>query len=334
MKLGTLDTIGLTAFGTNFNTVKNGTHPVVDAFNYVLDETTRRQFEDPLSLECLFSFLPTAKNKKLDQQIGVLRNCIQSVVSDRIASLKSTPEEEEHEDLLKYMLAARREEGGQGQQITDEGLADNLLTLLFGGFDTTSIALTYTLYSVANDPGVELKALQEIERVLGAEGQPTWENLSDLPYCTAIINEALRLYPPAPLTVRTLEKDLQLTEDGPIIPKNTMMYIPIWWIHRSPLNWGNDANVFRPERHLEENKLQKSAGSFRLIAFSGGQRNCPGQRFAMMEALVMFTTLIRKLEFTVLKESRNVKSVSTGVVQKPKGGELWMHVKVRGVEVA
>ena len=331
LKLATLDIIGLTAFGYRFNTVKTGSHPVVDAFEWLLDETTRRQFKAPLSPEVMCTALPTANNRRFSKESRVLRSCIDGIVASRIAEGSAN----DHEDLLKYMLEARSEGQAEGvgadkkMSITDEALTDNLLTLLFGGFDTTSIALAYTLYSVAQHPDVEALALAEILRVVGPVRSMTYEHVGELKYCQAVITEALRLYPPAPLTVRTLEQPMRLTEGGPLLPEGTMMCLPLWWIHRSELNWGLDAALFRPERHLESTEGIKTKSSFRMIAFSGGQRNCPGQRFAMLEATVLFATLIRTATFTVAEESANLLPVSSGVVQKPKSGELWMHVKAR-----
>jgi len=332
LKMATLDAIGLTAFGYRFDTLKNGSHPVVSAFEYLLDETTRRQFEAPLSLEALWAGLPTASNRRLKREVAVLRACVDGIVAARAA--EGPARRDCHDDLLKHMLAAREAEGAGA--ISDEALGDNLLTLVFGGFDTTSIALTYVLYLVAQHPEVEAAALAEVERVLGDRRAIVHEDMGSLVYCAAVVTEALRLYPPAPLTVRTLEAPLEL-EGSPsgetkTLPAGTMVYLPIWWIHRDKRNWGADAEQFRPERHLKsgDEAQTKSASSFRMVAFSGGQRNCPGQRFAMTEATILFVTLLRGLSFSVAEESRGLAPVSTGVVQKPRGGELWMHVAPRG----
>lgn len=348
LKLATLDAIGLTAFGYRFDTVKAGSHPVVTAFNYLLDECTRRQFNAPLSPEALCYSLPTTSNRRFAEEARVLRSCVDGIVAARIA--EGPPTSGSHEDLLKYMLEARNEacedEIGAGDRssaaqkketvsLTDEALTDNLLTLLFGGFDTTSIALAYTLYSVAQHSEVEARLLAEILDVVGHTSRITYEHIANLKYCQAVITESLRLYPPAPLTVRSLEKPLRLTEDGPELPPGTLMYLPIWWIHRSEANWGSDASDFKPERHLEGiggsggGQASKSAGSFRMIAFSGGQRNCPGKRFAMLEATVLLATLLRAAKFSVAEESKDLRPISSGVVQKPQSGQLWMHVEAR-----
>jgi cytochrome P450 len=134
-----------------------------------------------------------------------------------------------------------------------------------------------------------------------------------------------------------------------------MVFLPIWWINRSTLNWGADAADFRPERHLGAEGAGgpaevtpsgvregaddgastggggggKSASGFRMLAFSGGQRNCVGQRFAMLEATVLFAILLRSCTFEIPADAPPVVPVSAGIVQKPKDG-IWMVVGARG----
>lgn len=333
MKLATLDAIGLTAFGFSFNTVRDGRNRVAEAFEFLLDEVTRRQTEGLFEPSSLIDWLPTEANKRWWAEVKVLRSTVDNLVRTRLQQTaeqqKGGGSAEVHEDLLKHMIDASREDG----QLTAQSLSDNLLTFMFGGFDTTSIALAYTFRLIATHPEVEAKALAEIKAVLGPADDPSYETLQQLPYCQAVLTEALRLYPPAPLTVRTLEEDLSLEGGRYRIPKGTIIYIPIWRVHRYPPNWGDDAEEFRPERHLApaggaEGGAGKSATSYRFVAFSGGQRNCIGQRFAMLEATVLFAIILRRCRFELPEGAPPLRSVSTGIVQKPEGG-CWVHVRPR-----
>ena len=85
--------------------------------------------------------------------------------------------------------------------------------------------------------------------MLPPSGEIDYATASTMTYCQAVLTEALRLYPPAPLTTRDLESDLDI--DGHLVPAGTMICLPVWWVHRSPMNWGDDADEFKPERHLE-----------------------------------------------------------------------------------
>jgi cytochrome P450 len=209
--------------------------------------------------------------------------------------------------------------------IETEALLDNLITLLFGGYDTTSITLCYLMYSMALHPEIEERAMKEINSILKAPDDiPTYDQLTkEFVYCTAIVEEVLRLYPPAPLTVRHLEKSVTLprsTESGKgssvVIPAGTMVYIPIWWIHRSELNFENPLK-FDPDRFMPDRKKQMKRYSF--IAFSGGSRDCVGRRFAMLELLALFVNVSRKVKFEAV-DGYILEPEKVGVVQRPRGG--------------
>lgn len=321
LKLATLDTIGLTAFGFEFNTVRDGAHPVAAAFEYLLDETTRRQFTSPLSPSALFTWLPTPANRRLWKEVKVIRSTIDAIVSARMQGTGN----HQHEDLLKYMAESK-----EASTLSPQAFADNLLTFLFGGFDTTSITLAYTTFLLAKHPHEQKECVDEVIKVVGKHGDITHDSVTSLKRCQAVLSEALRLYPPAPLTTRTLETELEL--DGHVLPAGTMCWVPIWWIQRSALNWGDDANDFRPARFLDDNRTDdgsepptsaakaSGASALRTLAFSGGQRNCVGQRFAMLEATIMLAILVRECEFKLPAGHPEPMAVSAGVVQKPKEG--------------
>jgi cytochrome P450 len=143
LKKMTLDIIGLTGFGFHFDTVSKGHHPCSDAFEYMNDELGRRSFEDIIDLSSIFYCLPTSANKRYMRESKLLRSTIDKVVANRI-SAKQVEGLNEHEDFLKYMIQANSE--ASASAIGSAALSDNLLTLLFAGFDTTSTALTYILY--------------------------------------------------------------------------------------------------------------------------------------------------------------------------------------------
>lgn len=251
VKCITLDVIGKTAFGFDFDCCAIlKPSPVADAFEYMNAECTRRQFDAALDPRSFFYSLPTASNKRYNAARKLIRGTINDLVASRAKQrLDRAFKEREHKDILKYFLDAHEEDGLAADK---ETLSDNLITLLFGGYDTSSITLAYSFYLIATHPKVEERALAEIDEVLGASGLPSYEDIkSRLPFCTAIINESLRLFPPAPLTVRTLQEPLDLRVDMSSsassaaqsreitalkLPAGTMLYIPIWWIHRDPRN--------------------------------------------------------------------------------------------------
>merc|ERR1711871_1071226 len=161
---------------------------------------------------------------------------------------------DDHRDMLYYLIDQR-----DSDKLKDDVFVDNLITLLFGGFDTTSIALAYCLFLLWLHPEHKEKCVAEAREVLGcarretrANGRrpgSTYDLVNKLEYNRAVFKEALRLYPPAPLTVRSTVKDSVI--GGVDVPEGTVLYIPIWWIHRSPLNW-RKPDEFHPERFLRQ----------------------------------------------------------------------------------
>jgi len=329
LKCITLDIIGISAFGYNFKGSETLiSSPVAEAFEYILEESTVRQFQKPLDPRSYFYALPTKENRKFNEASRIIRGTISNIIRLR----KEAPPgvSEQHHDLLKYFLDAHEEDGVAADT---EALIDNLMAMLFGGYDTSSITLTYAIYMMSQHHDIELKVRKEVMDVLGPKGNPTYEDLtSRLPYCTAVINEVLRLYPPAPVTTRTLveplkipvdlrtHKDLSKREDKTAyatLPVGTMMYIPIWWIHRSPDNF-SDPELFDPERFFDENR-SKQIHRFAHIPFSGGARDCVGRRFAMLELVGVFAMIMQNFSFEALP-GYVLQTEASGVVQKPKGG--------------
>eukprot|EP00291_Cryptomonas_curvata_P024561 CAMPEP_0172161122 /NCGR_PEP_ID=MMETSP1050-20130122/5947_1 /TAXON_ID=233186 /ORGANISM="Cryptomonas curvata, Strain CCAP979/52" /LENGTH=473 /DNA_ID=CAMNT_0012830979 /DNA_START=146 /DNA_END=1564 /DNA_ORIENTATION=+ len=285
MKCITLDVIGKSSFGYDFScsaTLKSS--PVAVAFEWMLEDSMIRQFKKTMDPRCWFYSYPSDANKKHAECAAIIRQTLADIISTRTA-MRSDKGGPQHKDILKYMLDAHEEEKVAADTDT---LVDNLITILFGGFDTSSITLTYALYMLTQHRDVEQRVVDEVASVLGKDGQPTYDILmNQLPYCTAVINEVLRLYPPAPVTVRTLEEPLDLQvctgRGGPAgdaggaertvtIPAGTMMYIPIWWIHRSPHNFPDNPDEFDPDRFYSPERAAK-IHRFAHVAFSGGPRD-------------------------------------------------------------
>ncbi|RHY10105.1 hypothetical protein DYB36_008553 [Aphanomyces astaci] len=203
--------------------------------------------------------------------------------------------------------AAHNEDASGG--VTPQSFADNLLTFLFAGYDTTSIALAYTLHLLAAHPQVQDKVVAEIQAVLGADTAPTCDTVSRLTFCAAVVTESVRLFPPSSSPCG--HSKLTCTWAGTTSPKG---------------NWGADAAAFRPERHLDE--IHGKDKAFRMMAFSAGPRNCVGMRFAMMEAVIVLAVVLRRCRFSLPTDAPPVRPVVAGLVQKPEHG-IWLHVQPR-----
>ncbi|EQC28152.1 hypothetical protein SDRG_14109 [Saprolegnia diclina VS20] len=294
LKLAALDTIGQCAFGYDFEALANGKNGVTSAFEFLLNEAKRRGFDDTLHPASVWYDLPTPANRRYKREARILRSTLEMIVVARMSDIATTKH-----DLLGSLLAAAADESSV---VTPATLADNLLTFLFAGFDTVATALAYAMHLLSTHP----------------------DSIGRLPYVYAVMTEALRLFPPGPGTSRTLEADLVL--DGHTIPAGTLVYLPIWEINRSRLNWGDDADAFRPERHVEGASDEIcSDRTFRMMSFSAGPRNCVGMRFAMLEAVVMLATMLRRCWLTRPSDAPPVTPKISGILQVPAHG-VWVRV--------
>jgi cytochrome P450 len=307
-KKATLDVIGLVGFGYDFKCLDTEADPpVAAAFQYLLEEVARRTYS-PNPVDRNYTY-PNERNKKNLEARTLLRGVIDNLVKKKRDEIKTLGAEKVHDDLLKYMITCCDED--EAKIIDNQILADNLVTMMFGGFDTTSITLSYTLGLLSQNPACKAKVFEEVDRVLNGK-LPDYDDVNKLVYCKMVIKECLRLFPPAPLTFRTAMEDIVV--GGCVIPKHTNIWLPIYWISRDEDNW-NDPNTFDPERFAEGKAIPSGA----WIPFSGGQRSCVGERMAMLEAVALLAIVAQKLDFD-LKPGYVLEPGFAGVVQNPKDG--------------
>lgn len=191
-------------------------------------------------------------------------------------------------DLLDLLLNATDPE--TGREMTTAELRDNLLTFIVAGHETTALTLSWALYLCSIDPQAQEKARAEAIDTLQGRAAAQ-DDLSALPYTTAIIEEALRLYPPAALVSRTAQKADTLC-GREVRPGDTVM-IPIYALHRNHQLW-EEPDEFRPERFTEEEGPER----FAYLPFGDGPRICIGQSFAMQEAVIILSTLLSRFRFS------------------------------------
>ena len=188
-------------------------------------------------------------------------------------------------DLLDLLLEGEDPETGRSMSTAE--LRDNLLTFIVAGHETTALTLAWAFYLCAFDQDVQDKARAEAQSVLQGR-TATAADLPNLPYCRMIIDEALRLYPPAALVSRTAQAPDTLA--GREVKKGDTVMIPIYALHRNALLW-DDPDAFRPERFAE--KPQRYA----YLPFGDGPRICIGASFALQEAVIILATLLAKRRF-------------------------------------
>lgn len=231
---------------------------------------------------------------------------------------------EDRGDLLSMLLNARDEEG-DGEQMSDEQVRDEVMTLFLAGHETTSNALTWTWYLLSQHPNVEAKLREELDTVLGGR-TPTVEDVPRLCYTEMILSESMRLYPPAWAIGRRVVKDCEI--GGYHIPADSLVLLSQYVTHRDARFFPEPAR-FDPERWTTE--ARESRPQFAYFPFGGGPRRCIGEGFAWMEGILLIATLAQHWRMRLVPDHR-VETLPV-ITLRPKYG-MQMTVKKRRQEVS
>lgn len=187
------------------------------------------------------------------------------------------------EDLLSMLLQARDTDGSG---MSEQQVRDEILTLIMAGHETTASALTFTWDLLSRRPEVEARLHAELDAVLGGR-PPVLADLQRLPYLDKILQETLRLHPPAfALLDRFPVEDVSLA--GVWVPKDSEVQVWPWLQHRDPRFW-EEPDRFDPERWNEDGTQRRHR--FAFYPFGGGTRLCIGVRFAQLEMALMVATI-------------------------------------------
>ena len=223
---------------------------------------------------------------------------------------------ERRDDLIDFMLAARDAETDRAMD--DDTLRNNLFSFIIAGHETTALALTWALYLLAHAPDIQERAAAEAKTALG-DAPATVEDLPKLPYLRQILDETLRLFPPAAMLGRQARADDVLA--GREIKAGDTVILPIYALHRHEMYWERplafDPDHFTPERVQARDR-------YLYLPFGAGPRVCIGMNFSLMEAMIILATLVAKFE-AAPKLSREPTPVLT-MTLRPKGG---MPLKLR-----
>jgi len=256
-------------------------------------------------------FLPTPQRHRLYKA----RDALYTIVDKLIAQRRARSRDREN-DLLTMLLEARDAETGCG--MNDQQLRDEVITLMVAGHETTSGALTWTLLLLSQHPEIEARLREEYTRVLGGRAA-TIEDLPQLTFGRMVLEESMRLYPPAWAFGRqALDKD---EIGGYRIAKGAFVLLFPAATHRHPDFW-EQPDVFDPERFAPERATGRHR--FAYIPFGGGPRVCIGNQFALTEAQLILATILPRYQFRLLPGA-NVTPEPL-ITLRPRGG-LWMTAK-------
>lgn len=282
----------------------------VDTIGGALDDATKEiaaRFRRPFRIP---DAIPIPGNLRYRRAVHRLDGVVHRIIA----------EHREHDgrgDLLGLLMQARDEDG---HAMTDEQLRDEAITILLAGHETTALALSWTCYLLSKHPSVAQHLSQELDDVLGGR-PPSVADLPRLRFAEMVVMEAMRLYPPAYALGREAVNDCTIAEYH--VPAGTSIFISPWVVHRDA-RWFDRSEEFLPERWAG-NAAQRLP-RFAYFPFGGGPRICIGNRFAMMEGVLLLACIARRFRL-ILHDEKSV-SLFPSITLRPANG-LKMTVRRR-----
>lgn len=234
-------------------------------------------------------WFPTKRMRDFVAARETVRSIIDEIIRDRRRS------GEDRGDLLGAMLHSAE---ADGTKMTDEHLRDELLTLFLAGHETTSLLLAHTFVLLSRHPEIAARLRDEADAVFGHR-TPTADDARALVYTEQVLAEALRLYPSAWALGREVVDSVEI--GGRTFAKGTQLIASPWAMHRDPRFFPNP-EAFLPERFAPEARKRIPRGAY--IPFGDGPRVCIGQHFAMLEAILILSSIVRHVDLELLPGER------------------------------
>ena len=237
------------------------------------------------------------------------RKVLDEIVYGEIVQRRAHPDPERL-DVLSLLLGVRDEDG---EGFSDKEVRDQLMTLMFAGHDTSTSTVTFALWELAHHPEALARLREEQDRVLGG-APPTIDQMErELPYLDMVVDEVLRLYPPAWIGPRRAVRDFEF--GGYAVPRGAYVNYVSWASHRLPEVFP-EPEAFVPERFARERKAELPRGAY--VPFGGGKRVCIGKRFGLIEVKLVTTMLLQRLRADALPG--RTMTVRQSPTLSPRGG--------------
>jgi cytochrome P450 len=307
----TLDIAVKTLFGTS---LPGEAHQIGEAMIFLMRYSMRRQrlpFRIPENW-------PTPQNRRATRELEFMDSIIYRIIAERQAEGNS----HEHNDLLSLLMSAMDEDG---THMTPQQLHDEAITLFVAGHETTAQMLAWTWYVLSQNPAAEKRLQEELRSVLGGR-DPEAADFGKLVYLQAVMNEILRLYPPAYIMAREVIEPVQI--GGYEFTPGTTIVMSQWVSHRDP-RFFEDPEAFRPERWLDGLAGRLPSGAY--YPFGDGARRCIGQGFALLEAAIVIGMVAQRFEFRLVP-GQTVATEPLVTLRPRYGIQMTVHERTKAAE--
>lgn len=282
-----LDIICETAMGVTINAQDQPDTAYVQAVKEMSGIIFKRAYSVLSQFKWTFPFTQLYRRQR--KVLQVLHGFSDQTIKLRRAQLMDQVEEDGKEKkkcFLDLLLL------NEGLGLSSADVREEVDTFMFGGHDTITSGIAFTLYHLSRQPEIQERVYQEIMDIeVSSTGHFDYSNLQSLKYLEMVIKESMRITPPVPMLGRELTEDTVI--GGVRIATGTTINIPIYALHHSE-DVFPDPGTFNPERFSAENA--KKRHSYAYIPFSAGQRNCMGQKFAMWEMKTLIAKFVREFK--------------------------------------
>ncbi|KAL6190185.1 hypothetical protein ACLB2K_036583 [Fragaria x ananassa] len=288
-RLLTSEVISRTAFGSSYLEGKKIFEMLMRLSSIIVRNLFGIRFP---GMSKLFRTSDDIESEKVEKGI---RNSIMEIVKKREKEAKAGEEDRFGKDFLGLLLKAHHATNDKRMISVDE-LLEECKTFYFAGQETTNTLLAWTTLLLALHPEWQEEARKEVLQLFGKE-PPTYDGIAKLKTMSMIINETLRLYPPAILLARKVSREVRLGKI--LVPANVELLVPTLALHHEPQFWGEEVELFKPERFSEGIAKATNDNMAAFMPFGLGPRICVGFNFAAFEAKIAMSMILQRYSFTL-----------------------------------
>ncbi|KAM3319267.1 cytochrome 94B3-like [Capsicum chacoense] len=240
--------------------------------------------------------LNLGSEKKLKENVKRVHCCINDIIEKKKQTINENGKNSKNMDLLSRLLIAGHE---------DEVVRDMVISFLMAGRDTTSSALTWLFWLTTNHPDVKNEMINEITSINIGDKALEFDELKEMKYLQACLNESMRLYPPVAWDSKHAATD-DILPDGTRVQKGNRVTYFQYGMGRMEEIWGKDRLEFRPDRWIDENGLLKSVSAYKFPVFQAGPRVCLGKEMAFTQMKYVLASVLRRFEIKPVKVEKPV----------------------------
>ncbi|OMO80853.1 Cytochrome P450 [Corchorus capsularis] len=284
LKLLTSEVISRTAFGSSYLEGEK----IFDMLTRLAVLASRNPSQTKIPV--ISELWKTGDSIESDKLVKGIHDCVMEMVKKREEKVFSGEANSFGTDFLGSLINAFHDPD-KNNRLSEQELVDNCKTFYFGGHETSTAALAWTVLLLAIHQDWQEKARKEVFEVFGNQN-PHSEGIARLKTMTMIINETLRLYPPASALPRRVENEVQL--GNLTLPTDLLVMIPVIALHHDPKTWGDDVHLFKPERFAQGIAKATNYNASTYIPFGFGPRVCVGMSFSLTEIKIALSMILQR----------------------------------------